>query len=620
MTYSNRRSRSTRLIASFLLACGAFASARAQFTLAGTSAVVLDHYIISASRTAQDPKYTPSSVSVLPLPDLAAAQITDLRSALAQEPGVIISSTGPTGGLTSVFMRGANAHQTLFVIDGVRMNDRSATYNNLLGGADLAGVDRVEVLRGPQSTLYGSSAMGGVILMNSTHGCAPFAGTLAVNGGSFDTLGASATVQGGTKQLGYSGALAHFQTANDIPGNDFDQWSYAGRLEFAASDALLVGATFRGQNGDYDQTGSRYYLAPGNAANDNYLGTVYGQVKAGETFTSRLTLALHRRVYDWTDLSGGPWAMNSALRNTRKIVDWQNTWTPLPAIELVAGANYERSRYEVDGAPSRDEVRAGYLSGTAHPLENVTLTAGVRGDDFDSVGGATTWRSGVSWLPVPATKLRATYGTGFSAPGSDDRYGVAAWGQVANPDLKPEKSRGWDAGIDQTLADGTVTLSATYFRNRFTNLFGWETVDFVTFQGRTVNVARATTEGVELAVRARFGPAVETRASYTYLEADDTTTGRRLLRRPRQSGDVEVRVQATKAWLVGAGVRCVADRMESVGPFEDYTTVRVFTSYAVRPELRLKLRVENALDEAYDDVRGYAALPIGVFGGMEWTF
>jgi vitamin B12 transporter len=621
MTQPNSRSRVARLSFSIALGLGALASvARAQDARADSSAVTLDNYVISASRTAQDPRYTPSSVTELPLSELATVQITDLRTALGREPGVIVSTAGGVGGLTSVFIRGANNHHTLFVVDGVRMNDRSTTYNNFLGGADLAGLDRIEVLRGPQSTLYGSSALGGVIALSTTQGCAPTAGTIALTAGSFETLGASAAVQGGSRKIGYSASVARYQTANDEPHNDFEQWSYATRLEFAPTDTVLAGATFRGQNSDFDQNGSRYFVSPGNAASNNYLSTVYGQVRAGEGFKSRLTAALHRRSYDWTDLSGSPWAVNSALNNAREILDWQNTWAPSTRVEVVAGANHERSRYDVDGVRSRDQVIAGYLSGTAHPVKNVTVTAGVRHDDFDSVGEATTWRSGVSWRPAANTKLRTTYGTGFSAPGSDDRYGVASWGQLPNPNLRPEKSRGWDVGIDQTLPSGNATVSATYFQNRFRDLFEWETVDFVTFQGRTANVARAKTEGMEIAVSASLGEAVETRVSYTYLEAHDTTTGARLIRRPRHSGDAEVRVRASQAWLIGAGLRVGADRTETVGPFESYTTVRVFTSYALRPELIVKLRVENALDEAYDDVRGYAALPRGVFGGIEWSF
>lgn len=609
---------------SFLIAaCGAFVSARAQIVaepIAQIAAVNLERYVVSATRTAQDPRYTPSSVTALSLTDLSAAQTPSLLLALAQQPGVTVSRTGPAGGLTTLFLRGAAAHHTLFIVDGVRMNDRSAAYYNFLGGADLGGLDRIEVLRGPQSTLYGSSAMGGVILLSTTHGGGETSGRVAAGGGSFDTFEAAAAVQGGAGRLGYSASVSRFDTANELPRNGFDQWSYATRLEFEVTPALRVGATFRGQNGEFEQVGSRFFVSPGIAANDNYLTTIYGEARAGETFTSRLTAAVHRRVYDWTDLSGSPWAVDSALRNTRKILDWQNTWTPVNEIELVAGANYERSRYDVDGVPSRDEVRAGYVSGTARPSDSVTLTAGVRRDDFDSVGGATTWRTGVSWLPIPTTKLRATYGTGFSAPGSDDRYGVPSWGQRANPDIKPERSRGWDVGVDHTLPQGNVTLSATYFENRFTDLFEWQTVDFTTFEGQIVNVARAKTNGVEVAASGEIATRVTVEATYTYQDAEDAATGQRLIRRPRHSGNVEVRVKIAKAWLAGAGVRFAADRMESAGPYESFTTARVFASYWVRPDLKLNLRVENALDESYEDVLGYAALPRGVFGGIEWSF
>lgn len=616
--------RFSRLVASLsAVSCGALlAPAQAQTSepVAQIAAVSLERFTVSATRTPQDLRYTPSAVSVVPLPALAAAQIADVRTALAQEPGVIVSSTGPTGGLTSILLRGANSDQTLFMVDGVRMSDRSASYNNFLGGADLAGLERIEVLRGPQSTLYGSSAMGGVIVMNTARGEGAPSGVVQATAGSFDTLGGSIAVEGGEGRLGYSASLTGFNTDNQEPGSGFDQTSYSMRLEFAASERFLIGGTFRGQNSEFQQTGSRFFAAPGVAATDNYLGTVYAEAELAESFTSRLTAALHRRAYDWTDLSGSPWATNSALRNKREILDWQNTWEATAEAEIVAGATFEQSRYTIDGLPSTDDVSAGYVSGTLRPVDAVTLTGGVRYDDFESVGDTTTWRTGVAWLPAKHTKLRATYGTGFGAPGSDDRYGVPAWGQLPNPNLEPEKSKGWDVGIDHTVGDDAATLSATYFHNRFENLFQWTTVDFTTFEGRTENVARATTEGVELAVDAKLGATAGVRVSYTYLEAHNDTTGARLIRRPRHSGTIEVRFEPAKGWLVGAGFRGVGDRTESVGDFEDYATVRVFTSYEFANGVRAQARVENALDEKFDDVRGYAALPVAVFGGIEWRF
>ena len=425
----------------------------------------LDAYVVSATRTPQDPKLSSSSLTLLPLADLQAAQTVDLRTALAQTPGVGVVSSGATGGQSSVFLRGANSYQTLFVVDGVRMNDRATAYLNFLSGADLFGLDRVEVLRGPQSTLYGSSAMGGVILLETAHGGGTPTGAVEASAGSFSTLGGAIAGKGGDASLGYSGSLARTTTANDRPNNDYKQWSYSTRLESQVAPAWLVGATLRGQQGDYEEPGSRLFASAGQVDADNRLVTAYGQWRPGRDFASRFTVAWHQRDYSFAGAYG-----RSRSQNTREIADWQNTWVATPQVEVVAGANAERSRYTIDRARTGDHSQAGFLSTTMKPLEALVLTGGLRYDNFASAGSATTGRAGVAWLAADGTKVRATYGTGFEAPGSDDRYGVPQWGQLPSPGLRPEKSRGWDTGLDQTLVDGHVTLSATYFHNRFRDL------------------------------------------------------------------------------------------------------------------------------------------------------
>lgn len=583
---------------------------------------LLDGYVVSASRTAQDPLFTASAVTSLPLAEVKLAQIDDLRTALGSVPGVYLAQSGPVGAQASVFLRGASSHQTLFVVDGVRMNDRSAAYFNFLGGADLGGVDRVEVLRGAQSTLYGSSAMGGVIALNTTQGCGERTGTAGFTAGSFNTLAGIAAEQGGTANLGYSGSLGYFRTDNDADRNRYEQWSYSTRVEgtFAEAPRLLVGATLRGQQGDYQEPGSRAWHSVADVASDNHLVTAYAQWRESEAFTSRLTAGLHLRRYTYVDRSDPVWPFVSEMRNRRQILDWQNTWRPSAQGEIVAGANYERSRFTINGAPINDRTTAGFVSGIWRPTEQINLTAGLRYDDFSTFGDATTWRVGASWLPAKTTKLRATYGTGFTAPGADDRFGVPSWGQLPNPSLAPEKSRGWDAGIDQTFGNGAATVSATYFANRFKNLFEWQTVNFTTFEGRIVNRAKASTSGAELALAGKFCAAATGRLSYTYLEATNDTDRTRLIRRPRHVIDAELRTQPCKEWTVGAGLHVVADRTEPYVALEDYTTVRVFASYAVSAELTVKARVENALDESYDQVAGYGSLPRAVYGSVEWTF
>ncbi len=601
----------------FLAACIGSSTTQAQThsELIRDDNVALDQFVVSATRTPQDLASTPSSVSIVPLNDLAIEQVVTLRDALAEEPGVVVLNSGAIGSQTSILLRGANADQTLLVVDGVRMNDRSALDNNFLGGADLSGIGHMEVLRGPQSTLYGSSAMGGVILIDSARGVGSPNGTLSATAGSFNSIGGAVTLLGSSDDLSYSLWLERFVTANDRDYNGFQHWSYATRLEYNPAPNVLIGATFRGENDHYEEPGSTAFVSPGAVTLGNYLATVYGQMHVSEDLTSRLTIALHHRPYAF-DYGFGV----SDLRNTRKIIDWQNNWIASPQLEIVAGVNAEWSRYFVDGAETKDHLGAGYLSATAKPVSGLTIDAGVRYDDFKSVGSAVTWRTGIAWQAAKETKLRATYGTGFNAPGSDDRYGVPDFGQLPSPDLKPEKSRGWDVGIDQTLLNGDSTVSVTYFQNRFRNLFEFAYVDFVTFTGRTVNRARASTDGIEFEATDRLGKWLRVHLAYTYLDAYNDSDAVRLTRRPRHDIDVDLTYTPNSAWTVGAGLHAIADRIDGGTPLEDYTVVRAFTSYELRRNWLLKLRVENLFNEKYQEVRGYPALPLGVFASTELKY
>ncbi len=582
--------------------------------------VPLDPIVISATRTPQEATTLSSSVTAVRLDALHDAQVFDLRDALASVPGVSTATSGATGAPTSIFLRGASSHQVLFFVDGVRMNDRSTAYLNFLGGAGLAGLDRLEVLRGPQSTLYGSSAMGGVILLETAHGHGEPGGVVSGTLGSFGTRGATATVAGAAGALRYSGALSTLHTENDRPGNDFDQWTAAARVEGRASAALRVGATVRTQHGDYDEPGSRFFPYPGAVDTDNTLATAYAEwTDKASGVVSRLTYGRHARDYAFTDDFG-----RSDSHNRRDILDWQTAWHATSALELVGGANAEWSRYTISDWRTSDRVLAGYLSATAHVTPDVILNAGVRRDDYRSAGAATTGRGGIAWLLNDRrTKLRVTLGTGFTAPGSDDRFGVPQWGQVANPDLRPEKSTGWDAGVDQTFADGRLTTSATYFETTFRDLFDY-TFDPTTFEGQVINRARALTRGLELGVQARPHDHVTLSASYTWLEAFDRDTHARLIRRPKHTIDLDARWQATSRFLVGVGAHGVMNRLDTTmngtERIEDYATVRAYLGFTVNEQLSLHLRIENALNRNYDEVAGYAALPRAVYGNVAWKF
>lgn len=602
----------------FLILLAAACVAAPLFLRAQTDVQGLAPVVVSATRTGQDPAYLPSSVTALSLPDCDEMQVSDLRTALGQTPGVTVVNSGAVGAQSSVFLRGANSDQTLFIVNGVRLNTSNTSYANFLGGADLAGLERLEVLRGPQSTLYGSSATGGVILLETAHGSGQPAGMISIEAGSFASLGAEATAGGGAGTAAYSFALAHEQTSNDRPYNAYRDWNYSARLEDAVTPWLLVGTTMRGLDGHYEEPGPITFPSPGDVQASTDLVTVYTEVHAGNEFRSRLTGAWYQDEYTFSD--GTSWDYYYA-RNTRDILDWQNTWEAAKWAELVAGINAEHSYYEAGGMTT-DRSLAEYLSSTLHPISEVELTAGLRHDHFDTAGDATTWRAGGAYVPVKNTKLRATYGTGFNAPTPADRYGLPPY-MLPNPAVRPEQSRGWDVGIEETMLDSRLALSATYFENRFRDLLVYEVEDPVTYAGQEVNVERATTRGVELAANAKLCSAATARIGYTYLEAKDDTTDTRLIRRPRHTLDAGVETRITKHWVAGAGAHLVADRVNGAyapTPLGGYTTFRLYSSYALRSNLILKVRVENALDRNYQEVAGYPALPRGCYGSAEWRF
>ena len=603
-----------------LLAALAFAAPLATSSPAQSPApdVTLGTYVVSATRTLQDPALAPSSVTLLPLADLQEAQVADLRTALSETPGVVVANSGARGGQSSIFLRGANSDETLFVVDGVRLNTTTASYVNFLGGADLAGLDRIEVLRGPQSTLYGSSAMGGVILLETARGSGAPSGDLSGYAGSFGSLGAGVGSQGGLGAFDYSASLTRQQTDNDRAYNAFGAWNYSERLDDQVTPSLLVGSTLRGQVSHYEEPGPTTYPSPGDVQTVADLATAYADFRSGQTFDSRLTAAWYQDEYTWDKDAPDEYY----ARNSRDILDWQNSWQAAPWAELVGGVNAEQSYYQAGGLTT-DRLMAGYLSSTFKPAAGVELTAGLRRDDFNTAGAATTGRAGAAWvLKGGLTKLRATYGTGFNAPTPDERYGEPPY-LIPNPGIRPERSRGWDAGLDRTILEGRVTLEATWFGNRFRDLLEDEITNPVTYAGQEVNVDRARTSGVELGLGARPSPLLTLRAAYTYLEAWDESAGQRLIQRPRHTLDAGAERRLTRGWLAGAGVHLVSDRVDGAyapSPLPGYATVRLYTSWAIRRNLVAKLRVENLLNRRYQEVAGYPALPLGVYAGTEWRF
>ena len=604
-----------------LLAFGALAPLRAQLP---SDPPVLPPLVTTATRSPESPLTIGSAVETISAADLARRQQNSLASALGGVPGVPLFASGQSGAVASLFMRGSNSNQTLFLVDGIRLNDPNTDYNVFLGGACVSACDSLEIAHGPQSTLYGGEAMGGVISLRSQRGAGTATGQAAIEGGSFGTLQGSVSEQGekGADAFNFSAQGGH--TDNQRGNNSFDSANVALRLDHKVNARLATGGTVRWFHGVYGDPGDRYTNDPDNREReDNVLATAFADATFSPSWTARAVLGGQDRRFVAETPRAGRATGITVVKNRRAVLDLQTTYAGLERNRVTAGLTAEGNHTRNTGfgdINKKQGLLAVFAQDEIAATDDVYLTAGLRSDDFDTFGRATTGRATAAWLLAQkSVKLRASYGTAFRSPSFLDLYGQSAF-YTGNPNLRPEKARGWDAGVDYYLADKRGVLSATWFQTDYTDLIA-STPSFSSVE----NIQRARTRGAELNAQTMLPGAVRVQAGFTYLEADNLTSNTRLLRRPRQSFTADV-WHAFGSVSVGSGVTIAAHRLDvnartfaTIGG-EDYTVVRLYGTWQATPRLAVKARLENLLDEKYEEVNGYPALGFGAFAGVEWKW
>ncbi len=610
-------------------------------TLAGASAVVLlparaqtdpvalAPVVTTATRLPDSILTVGSDVAAITGEELTRAQQFTLADALGTVSSAPIFATGQAGAAASVFLRGANSNQTLFLVDGIRMSDANTDYGVFLGGARFFPSDRLEIAQGPQSTLYGSEAVGGVVALSAQPGTGPATAALSAEAGSFSSVSGLLTAQAGaTAQApwAYNVSVAAGHTANQRINNTFDSEDVALRLDRRFSSGLALGATLRGfvarygDPSDIFTNDTRAY-----EKENNWLGTVFAEARPASDWTTHLTLGGQDRRF----LSVEPSFSEITLtRNRRGVADWQNVVQAGAANRIVAGLTAESASTSNDGYGHIDRhqsLLAFYAEDEWCLPDSLTLTAGLRHDDFDTFGSATTGRLTAAWLVANrAVKLRGSYGTGFDAPSFLELYG-RDFGYLGNPALSPERSRGWDGGLDLYPPGLPATFGLTWFQNDFRDLIEY---DFSRYPapGTTKNIERARTRGLELTLKTKLIGPVQFRAAYTRLQAEDLTATTPLLRRPHYNANAELWSDLGHGVSAGAGAAWVGTRADAdAATFAtvndpSYAVARLFAAWQVTPHLSLEARLENALDRAYAPVNGYPALGRGFFGGMKWKF
>ena len=593
----------------------------------------LPEVVVTATRVATPMEDVGSAVTVIGHDEIVNSQTRSLPDLLRESAGMTVVRTGGPGGQVSVFTRGLNSNQTLFMIDGVRVN------NPVFGTAGLATmtpdqIERVEIVRGPQSTLYGADAMGGVVNIITRKGTGPLSGSVTLEGGSYGTFNQIATVAVATNKFNAAASLSHSFTDNQFRNDSFDNLNFAGTVGYQILEKAALDATFRFTTADTGLNAEPLVPDLTDRLHDhNYFGRVGLKVDVSDMWQQTFFVAeTHEELFEV-----GSAFTRSDMRSDLTQIGWQNDLELADWNTLTAGFDFylNHGAYNTPGATPFDKSNndvAGYVQDQATLFNRLTLTAGTRYDHNSQFGDSVTGRgAGVLRFDETGTRLKASGGSAMKAPTLSDLYqnypsafGFPAF--LANPNLKPEESTGWDAGVEQDLGP-RVTGSARYFENNIRNLITsvFQAPDFI-----KENVKRARTDGIELGLDARPVTNLTCFANYTWLiEAKDLTSNtlNPRLRRPEHSANFGASYRFFNRFTAHTSLALVDSRLDYqvVAPWGivrngGYAKWDLGLTADVCQHFQVFVRLENLLNEKYEEVIGYPALGRTVIGGATAKF
>lgn len=622
----------------------------AAFPAAAADDPTVAEVVVTATRTPTPRSEIASSLTVVTSADIERRELRSLPDALREVPGLSVIQSGGPGGETSVFIRGTNSDHVLVLIDGVEANDPSNPSGFDFGQILIDDIERIEVLRGPQSSLYGSDAVGGVInLITRAPGQGPARASARIEAGSLGTFDQAASASGGASAWGYAASLSHYRS-EDTPvtpsellpaglratGDAYDNVSASGRLRAMLSPTTELGLTALYTRSILRFTGDDFSVfpsVPAAAQSVQDRGELFARVEARQSlFDGRLKSVLGAALTQWRtheqdpDLGFG--APEPTISDgTRTTVDWQGDLALRRGETLVLGLGDKSYRLDKVDRPAREEDRWAFAELQSEPLAGLSTAASLRFDDYRREGSVTTWHVGATWTaPSTGTKLSATAGSAFKAPTLADLFvSFPAFGFFANPNLKPERSTGWDVGFEQPLANDRLRFGATYFRNDITDLIE-PSFDPVTFTSSLINVDRARTSGVESFVSVRASDALDLRADYTFTDARDLATGLQLLRRPRDMASATVDWRAADRLSLSATGRWVGSWIDANRSFSvprlnaaPYAVFDLAGQYRLSGGVAAFARVENLFDRRYQQPVGFLRPGRGVFVGVRFA-
>ncbi|MFN7029412.1 MAG: TonB-dependent receptor plug domain-containing protein [Sphingopyxis sp.] len=597
-----------------------------------TDTTLANDIVVTASGIEQPRDEVGQAITVIDADTIEQRQTVDVVDLLATTPGVRFNRTGSTGSVAGISIRGAETTQTLVLIDGVKVNDPSGIGDGYDFGHLLTGnISRIEVLRGSNSVVHGSQAIGGVVSLMTATPAAGFAANASADYGYSDTLSAKADVSGTTGRVSGGIGGAYFRTdgiSSAAVGTEKDGYkNFAGnaRLKIAFSDALSLDLRGYYINADLDY--DSFFGAPADSPDiaklDQYVGYAGLNLALFDgRFTSRAAVTWLRNDRDYYFVRGT--APDYGYSGTNLRFEYQGVVTPADQAKLIFGYEHERPDYDFFGFGSTDSQRADidsvYALGIVQPFTGLSVTGGIRHDDHSQFGGATTLGANANYSPNDgATNVRLSYGEGFKAPSLYQLYDSFS----GNAALRPERSKSYDVGIDQSLADGRALISLTAFLRNTTDQINYDNATFT-----YGNIDRTRAKGVEATLALRPVDALNVTASYSYIDARDRSgrpafDGKRLPRRAEHAVSLSADYDWSFGLTTGATVTMVGDSFDNATNsvrLDGYALAGVRASMPIGQNLEVYGRVDNLFDADYATAAGFGTYGRAAYGGVRVSF
>ncbi|MGB4270270.1 MAG: TonB-dependent receptor [Spirochaetota bacterium] len=633
-----------------LLTIGIAMAAIAPAVFAQESAIPLEDVVVSAYKSGITYGQS-SSVSIITSKDIEQGGYRFVSDVLQTVPGLSIVQNSTLGGTASVFIRGAKTGNAVVLIDGVKVLDPSTIERTFdFGTLTTDSIERIEIIKGPQSALYGSDATGGIINIVTKRGQSKPQVAISLYGGSYYTTQLSANVSAGDSSFnysltagqlsakGYSRATKPSTATTPFDDDGFYQRYILGKCGYTPIQSLHIDAGFTAKESDIEL--DDYSLTDdANSFENRKELSGYTQLehviapywKHSLTVNASSTV----RTYDDFDDDGNTgfsdFGADNRYTGTIANAEWMHTFTLKDINTLSIGIHYEKEfskvqDYLVSSKITQDNSTTGLFVQNHLNASNILyITAGVRADNNAIFGWQQSYNIAPALvIPVVKTRCKGNWGKGYKAPSLYQIYGDGGSSVLGNKDLQPEENTGYDIGIEQPISN-FIKCEVVYFANNYRNMIEY---DSSSWPGKYINIDKITTKGWEGNVTIQPFEALTISGGYTYLNAIDESTDEQLLRRPKHQGygSVNVTINNFSISCIGTYIGKRKDAYFDSSTFttitknlDSYIKLDTALNYALTPQITISAKVENITNKKYQQVYGYNMPERSFYVGLKAT-